>query len=178
MIIIVSQSVADKQIVCIAQPATAGRHRRSGARQSIPSISIDSCSELSASVSPGSTSGGHRNTPCSSRLVNRHRPVPSQYTILIRLALRPRNTKRWPLQQYHQFPKPFCQRRAPSRAHLSTVHGTLDVQLPAVETPLSGTLSGIRTGSLGAGSVGVGVGLGTTTGLGIVSGISMGSEPG
>jgi hypothetical protein len=39
-----------------------------------------------------------------------------------------------------------------------------------------GTLSGIRTGSLGAGSVGVGVGLGTTTGLGIVSGISIGSE--
>src|SRR6266446_8467538 len=31
-----------------------------------------------------------------------------------------------------------------------------------------GTLSGIRTGSLGAGSVVVGVGLGTTTGLGIV----------
>jgi hypothetical protein len=41
-----------------------------------------------------------------------------------------------------------------------------------------GTLSGIRTGSLGAGSVGVGVGLGTTIGLGIVSGISIGSEPG
>ena len=58
------------------------------------------------------------------------------------------------------------------------VHGTPDVQLSAVETPLLGTFSGIRTGSLGAGSVGVGVGLGTTTGLGIVSGISMGSEPG
>jgi hypothetical protein len=56
------------------------------------------------------------------------------------------------------------------------VHGTPDVQLSAVETPLLGTFSGIRTGSLGAGSVGVGVG--TTTGLGIVSGISMGSEPG
>jgi hypothetical protein len=41
---------------------------------------------------------------------------------------------------------------------------------------LWGTLSGIQTGSLGAGSVGVG--LGTTTGLGIVSGISIGSEPG
>ena len=47
-----------------------------------------------------------------------------------------------------------------------------------VEMPLYGTFSGIRTGSLGAGAVGVGVGLGTTTGLGIVSGISMGSEPG
>jgi len=41
-----------------------------------------------------------------------------------------------------------------------------------------GTFSGIRTGSLRVGSVGVGVGLGTTTGLGIVSGISIGSEPG
>ena len=49
---------------------------------------------------------------------------------------------------------------------------------PAAEAPLWGTFSGIRTGSLGAGSIGVGVGLGTTTGLGIVSGISMGSEPG
>jgi len=38
MIIIVSQSAADKQIVCITQPATAGRHRRSGARQSIPEL--------------------------------------------------------------------------------------------------------------------------------------------
>jgi hypothetical protein len=44
--------------------------------------------------------------------------------------------------------------------------------------PIYGTFSGIRTGSLGAGSVGVGVGSGTTTGLGIVSGISIGSEPG
>ena len=42
------------------------------------------------------------------------------------------------------------------------------VQVPAVETPPWGPFSGIRTGSLGAGSVGVGVGLGTTTGLGIV----------
>ncbi len=49
-------------------------------------------------------------------------------------------------------------------------------ELPTRAVP--GTLSGIRTGSLGAGSVGVGVGLGTTTGLGIVSGISIGSEPG
>ena len=46
--------------------------------------------------------------------------------------------------------------------------------------PLSlwGTFSGLRTGSLGAGSLGLGVGFGNTTGLGIVSGISMGSEPG
>jgi hypothetical protein len=50
--------------------------------------------------------------------------------------------------------------------------------VPRCRQLVPGTLSGIRTGSLGAGSVGVGVGLGTTTGLGIVSGISMGSEPG
>src|SRR5258708_23671195 len=75
-----------KRTLLHEQPATEGPHRRSGARQSTPSISIDSCSELSATVSPGSTSGGHRKTPCSSRLVKRHRPVPSQYTILIRWA--------------------------------------------------------------------------------------------
>src|SRR5258708_34983266 len=91
-----SISRSENRTLLHAQPATAGRHRRSGARQSTPSISIDSCSELSATVSPGSTSGGHRKTPCSSRLVKRHRPVPSQYTIMIRLALRPRNTNRWP----------------------------------------------------------------------------------
>ena len=68
-------------------PAIAGRHRCSGARQSTPSISIDSCAEVNDSVSPGSTLGGHRKTPCSSRLVNRQSPVPSQKMILIRLAL-------------------------------------------------------------------------------------------
>ena len=49
---------------------------------------------------------------------------------------------------------------------------------PASRDAALGNLLRIRTGPLGAGSVGVGVGLGTTTGLGIVSGISMGSEPG
>jgi putative ABC transport system substrate-binding protein len=49
---------------------------------------------------------------------------------------------------------------------------------PSVRALGQETLSGTRIGSLGAGSVGVGVGLGTTAGLGIVSGISMGSEPG
>src|SRR5262249_58743584 len=41
----------------------------------------------------------------------------------------------------------------------SAVHGMPAVQLSAVETPLWGTFSGIRTRSLGAGSVGAGVGL-------------------
>src|SRR5436309_7222003 len=56
----------------------------------MPSISIDNCDEFSISVPPGSTFEGHKNTPCSSRLVNRQRPVPSQNTILMRLAFRPR----------------------------------------------------------------------------------------
>ena len=77
-------------------PAGAPLSGTPGARQSTPSISIASCSELGASVSPGSTCGGRRNTPRSSRLVNRRRLAPSQNTILIRLAVRPRNTKRWP----------------------------------------------------------------------------------
>ncbi len=104
-----TQSLADSRrshrSTCIIEsigrsdhPAMAGRHRCSGARQSTPSISSDSCAEVSDSVSPGSTLGGHRKTPCSSRLVNRHSPVPSQKTILMRLALvRPRNTNRWPV---------------------------------------------------------------------------------
>jgi hypothetical protein len=49
---------------------------------------------------------------------------------------------------------------------------------PAEPVEPLGTFSGVRTGSLGAGSFGLGVGFGNTTGLGIVSGISMGSEPG
>lgn len=64
-------------------PATAGRQCRSGARQSTPSISSDNCAEVSISVPPGSMFDGQRNTPCSSRLVKRQRPVPSQYTILM-----------------------------------------------------------------------------------------------
>src|SRR6516165_2086016 len=69
-------------------------------------------------------------------------------------------------------------------ARVTSLHApTTSIGLPApsraqATRAVPGTLSGIRTGSLGAGSVGVGVGLGTTTGLGIVSGISMGSEPG
>jgi hypothetical protein len=79
-----------------AHPATAGRHRRSGAHQSMPSISIESWDELSITVPPISQVAGHWKRPCSSRLVNRQSPVPSQKTILMRLAFRPRNKKRWP----------------------------------------------------------------------------------
>ena len=41
------------------------------------SSSID-CADVSISVPPGSTFEGHKKPPCSSRLVNRQRPVPSQ----------------------------------------------------------------------------------------------------
>ena len=39
-------------------PAIAGRHCRSGARQSTPSISIDNCAEVNINVPPGSTFEG------------------------------------------------------------------------------------------------------------------------
>ena len=68
------------------QPATAGLHVRSGERQSMPSINIDSCCEVSVTVPPASAATGHGKCRCSSRLVNRQRPDPSQNTILIRSA--------------------------------------------------------------------------------------------
>src|SRR5215471_1399767 len=72
----------------------------------------------------------------------------------------------------------WLQQRFPAHCSLAC-RAMCREELPLQATrAVPGTLSGIRTGSLGAGSVGVGVGLGTTTGLGIVSGISMGSEPG
>ena len=93
--IVPTEHHVDRRVESVAaiQPATAGRHRCSGARQSTPSISNDNCAEVSDSVSPGSTLGGHRKTPCSSRLVNRQSPVPSQNTILMRLAWCGRGTR-------------------------------------------------------------------------------------
>jgi len=61
------------------QTAT-GRRGASGAtvrRQSIASSNRPSCAGVS--TIPPSTIGGHTNLPASSRLANRHRPVPSQY---------------------------------------------------------------------------------------------------
>jgi hypothetical protein len=90
--------------------------------------------------------------------------------------------EQWP-ELVHKLPRGRCafegevillHRGSPLCAHR---HQAL-VDRPIHAQQLWGTFSGIRTGSLGAGSVGVGVGLGTTTGLGIVSGISIGSEPG
>src|SRR5262249_59505093 len=109
----------------------------------------------------------------------------------------PEMTRRRPIEQ-HQPARARCQRTTDGRdvlarqralqrvacARVTSLHApTISIGLPApsraqATRAVPGTLSGIRTGSWGAGSVGVGVGLGTTTGLGIVSGISMGSEPG
>jgi hypothetical protein len=81
-----------------AYPATAGRHCRSGARQSTPSISIDNCVEVSISVPPGSTFDGHRNTQAKAGAIPVHDfdevglPAPeheemAREGVLLRLAL-------------------------------------------------------------------------------------------
>ena len=54
------------------QPAFAGRHIRSGARQSMPSISMASCPGESAMVLSGSVMRGQVNPPWSIRFENRH----------------------------------------------------------------------------------------------------------
>jgi hypothetical protein len=57
-------------------PATAGRHWRSGARQSMPSISMDSCADVRISVPLALVLDGHGNVLCSSRLVTQSGAVP------------------------------------------------------------------------------------------------------
>jgi hypothetical protein len=76
--------------------------------------------------------------------------------------------------------------QAPLRAQISepgTVRGSTRLQPetvhPQVRTPVGGTFSGVLTGSWGAGLLGAGTGwTGTTAGFGIVSGMSIGCEPG
>ncbi len=68
----VSQSAAGDH------PAIAGRHCRSGARQSMPSIRSTTALTSASASPPGLTFEGHKNTPCSNRFVNSQRPVPSQ----------------------------------------------------------------------------------------------------
>ena len=48
---------------CDSQPAIAGRHTRSGVRQSMPSISIASCAGDSVTVPPGSLIRGQTKPP-------------------------------------------------------------------------------------------------------------------
>ena len=76
---------------------------------------------------------------------------------------------------------PFLGPKTPKSPQAEHLTFTLEPSLQPMRARLrgpQGTFSGVRTGSLGAGSVAVGVGLGTTTGFGMVSGISMGSDPG
>ena len=75
------------------QPPSGVQLRR-GARQSIPSSSIENCAAVSAT--DPSRACGHRNLPRSSRLANRHRPWPSHHSTLIRSPRRPRNTNSAP----------------------------------------------------------------------------------
>ena len=56
-------------------PAAKGRHVRSGARQSIPSRSIDNCAGVSATFP--SLAEGQTNRPRSSRFMNMQAPWPS-----------------------------------------------------------------------------------------------------
>jgi hypothetical protein len=50
-------------ILRVFYPAAAGRRMRSGTRQSIPSISIDSWAELSTTLPPRSSAWGQTNPP-------------------------------------------------------------------------------------------------------------------
>jgi hypothetical protein len=49
--------------VSAIQPARSGRQKRSGARQSIPSINTASCAGVSVTVPPGAARRGHQKLP-------------------------------------------------------------------------------------------------------------------
>ena len=63
-------------------PIVTGLQVRTGARQSIPSNSIDSCAGVTATLP--SDADGHTKRPRSRRFENRHAPWPSHQIILIR----------------------------------------------------------------------------------------------
>jgi len=69
---------------------------RSGARQSMPSISIASCAGDKVMLPSCPTIRGHTKPPRSIRLVNRQSPLPSQNRILMIRARLPRKANRWP----------------------------------------------------------------------------------
>ena len=80
-------------------PALAGRHVRSGTRQSIPSSSIESWADVMW-ILP-SMAWGQTKRPRSRRLVKRHAPPalpdrPSHQTILIKSPRRPLKTNKCP----------------------------------------------------------------------------------
>ena len=61
------------------QPTANGLQVRTGARQSIPSSSIDSCAGVTVTLPPDAD--GHTKRPRSRRLANRHAPWPSHQII-------------------------------------------------------------------------------------------------
>ncbi len=69
------------------QAASSGRQLATGARQSSPSKSIDSCA--ADSLTEPSRVTGQMKRPRSSRLENRHRPWPSHHSAFIRSPQRP-----------------------------------------------------------------------------------------
>ncbi len=76
------------------QQAACGDQVRSGARQSIPSKSIESCAAVS-DAEP-SFACGHTNRPRSRRLAKRHRPWPSHHRSFTRSPRRPLKAKTAP----------------------------------------------------------------------------------
>lgn len=77
-------------------PAAKGCHVRCGARQSIPSSSIDNCAGDSATLP--SLAEGQTNRPFSSRFRNMQAPWPSHQMTLTRSPRRPRKTNRCPVK--------------------------------------------------------------------------------
>jgi len=93
------ESIGRKPTIGQLMLASSGNSRPPSAVGSAPIDALDQHRELCRSQRQRSARlafDGQRKTPCSSRLVKRQRPVPSQNTILIRLVLRPRNRNRWP----------------------------------------------------------------------------------
>ena len=68
---------------------------RCGARQSMPSNSMDNCARVKCTRPDCAC--GQMNRPRSSRLANRHNPSPAHHSNLMRSPRLPRNTNTWPL---------------------------------------------------------------------------------
>ena len=78
----------------VTYTAICGVHVLSGLRQSMPSMSIDSCARVRETVP--SFACGQMKCPRSNRFANRHRPSSSAHKILIVSPLRPRKTNTCP----------------------------------------------------------------------------------
>lgn len=83
-----------RRIMLVTYTAICGVHVLSGLRQSMPSMSIDSCARVRETVP--SFACGQMKCPRSNRFANRHRPSSSAHKILIVSPLRPRKTNTCP----------------------------------------------------------------------------------